>query len=165
MFSSHICEALHADHGATVELAERIGALIERHRRSVPDTASDSTARLLGDIPPAFDASLAHHFAFEEAELFSHLAAVGDSAIGAHLTDEHQAMLPLGRELAALARSASAAGFDATRWESFRKVGGELCQRLLEHVQKEEMVLLPLLEESLDPAADARLFNVFAGND
>jgi hemerythrin-like domain-containing protein len=165
MFSRRVCQALHEEHRATIGLAERIGALLDRHRRSRPDPADGPTQRLLNEIAAAMDADVARHFDFEEAELFAHLAAAGDVAIGAHLTDEHEIMRPLGQELAGLARTAAAGGFDEARWQDFRRVSEQLCNRMLEHVQKEEMVLLPLLEESLDSETDARLHASYAGND
>jgi hypothetical protein len=165
MFASRVCQALHDEHRATIGLAERIGALIDRHRRGRPPVAADAlTARLLGEIPAAMDANVARHFDFEEAQLFRHLAAAGDVAIGLHLTDEHAVMRPLGQELARLAREAVARDFDEERWQAFRLVGEELCGRMLEHVQKEEMVLLPLLEENLDAQADATLYDAYVGN-
>jgi hemerythrin-like domain-containing protein len=164
MFSKRVCRALHDEHRATIELSERLAGLLDRYRRGPPDVADALTARLLRDIPPAMDTEVSRHFAFEEAELFSHLAAVGDTAIGAHLTDEHETIRPLGSELSALARAAAVSGFDGPRWQAFRTVAGELCQRLLEHVQKEEMVLLPLLEEDLDDATDARLHDAYVAN-
>ena len=165
MFSKRVCQALHEEHRATIGLAERIGGLLERHRRNRPDAADGPTQRLLNEIPTAMGADVSRHFDFEEAELFAHLAAAGDVAIGAHLTDDHEIMRPLGQELAQLARTAAAGGFDETRWRDFRRVGEELCNRMLEHVQKEEMVLLPLLEESLDSEDDARLYASYVGND
>lgn len=165
MFSKRVCQALHEEHRATIGLTERIAALLDRHRRGRADAGDDATRLLLREIPAAMDADVARHFDFEEAQLFTHLAVAGDGAIGAHLTDEHDVMRPLGRELAGLARAATAGGFDETGWQAFRRVGEELCGRLLEHVQKEEMVLLPLLEESLDSETDTRLFDAYVGSD
>jgi hemerythrin-like domain-containing protein len=165
MTATRVCQALHEEHCATIALAERIAGLLERHRRDRPDAHDAATQRLLGEISGAMGEEIARHFDFEEAELFAHLAAAGDVAIGAHLTDEHEAMRPLGQELARLARIAAAGGFDEGGWQAFRRVGEELCNRMLEHVQKEEMVLLPLLEESLDAETDARLYEAYSGND
>jgi hypothetical protein len=61
-------------------------------------------------------------------------------------------MLPSGR-------------FDDRDFEEFRRVGQELCERTLTHVQKEEMVLLPLLEETMDADAEAALCAYYAGNE
>ena len=165
MYSSRVCQTLHDEHRATIDLAERLGGLLESHRRGLPDAADGRAARLLREIPPAMEAELGHHFEFEETQLFSHLAAIGDAAIGAHLSDEHDAIRSLGRELAGMARAAALNGFDEASWQAFRRVAQDVCQRLLSHVQKEEMVLLPLLEENLDPAMDARLYETYVGNE
>ena len=68
---------------------------------------------------------------------------MGDEAIGAHLKEEHDAILPLGKQLAAMARSALENGFDEVGWNAFRGATGELVERMLAHIQKEEMALLP----------------------
>jgi hemerythrin-like domain-containing protein len=165
MFSTRVCQSLHDEHRATIGLTERIGALLDRCRRSPPDASDPPTQRLLNEIPAAMDEGVARHFDFEEAQLFPHLAAAGDSAIGAHLTGEHGVLRPLGAELAGLARAAATNGFDEHRWQAFRRISVELCNGLVEHVQKEEMVLLPLLDETLDPDTDARLHAAYNGND
>jgi len=157
MSSSRICQALHDEHRATIEFTERLEKLLASSRRAPPDVNDDFTQRLLRDIPAAVGPTLLRHFDFEESRLFTILAETGDAAIGAHLTDEHDVMREQGRELAALAREAAAAGFDAARWQAFRRVAADLGARLLGHVQKEEMVLLPLLEETLAPESDAEL--------
>ncbi len=162
MFTNRVCQTLHDEHLATIRLVERLGALLDRCRRAPPERADGLATQLLRDIPPAMESEVTRHFDFEEAHLFGYLAGTGDAAIGAHLTAEHEAIRPLGRELGALARAAAADGFEARSWQAFQRVAGELCDRLLVHVQKEEMVLLPLLEESLDPAADAALHESYA---
>jgi hypothetical protein len=73
-------------------------------------------------------------------------------------------MRPLGLRLATLAREASAQGFDQAKWEEFRRVGLELCERMLAHVQKEEMALLPLLDEVMDADSEARLYENYVEN-
>ncbi len=157
MFTNRVSQTLHDEHRATVALMERLEGLIARHARGLPDTSDRTVAQLLAELATAVEADVAHHFDFEEQRLFTFLEEVGDAAIGAHLTDEHQAMRPLGARVAALAREASARGFEAGSWEEFRRVGQELCERMLMHVQKEEMALLPLLEESMDSETEARL--------
>lgn len=164
MFSSRVCQALHDEHRTTIELTERLEKLLASGRRAPPDVADDFTRRLLRDIPSAVETELARHFDFEESRLFSHLSEIGDAAIGAHLTDEHNVMREQGRELAELARAAAAQGFDGVRWQAFRRAAADLGERLLGHVQKEEMVLLPLLEETLDPEMDATLHDAYSGN-
>jgi hypothetical protein len=87
---------------------------------------------------------------------------MGDEAIGAHLTDEHTAMRPLGIRVAELARTARAEGFNENGWAEFRRLGEELCERMLAHVQKEEMALLPLIDESMDAETEQRLHDEYS---
>ncbi len=157
-FNNRISQALHEEHLATVALMQRLEQLIARHRRGAPPDASDgAVAKLLSDLAAALEAEVERHFAFEEERLFTYLAAIGEEAIGPHLTDDHTVMRPIGARLAALARAARTAGFDAATWEEFCRAGGELCDRLLAHVQKEEMALLPLIDDSMDAETEARL--------
>ena len=157
-FINRISQTLHEEHRATIALMERLEQFIARHRRGEPPTAGDAAvARLLSDLATGVESEVQRHFAFEEERLFTYLNAIGDEAIGAHLTDEHTAIRPVGARLALLAREVTATGFDATTWEEFRKTGRELCERMLAHVQKEEMALLPLIEERMDAETEANL--------
>jgi len=156
-FNNRISQTLHDEHRATIALIERLEQLIARYRRGPPAADDRTVAQLLSDLSTGVEAEVQRHFAFEEERLFTYLAAIGDDAIGAHLTDEHAAMRPLGVRIAALARDAAARGFDAASWDEFRRSGQELCERMLAHVQKEEMALLPLLEENMDAETEARL--------
>jgi len=161
-FSNRISRTLHDEHCATVALIERFEQLIARHRRgSPPDTADRGVVQLFSDLSVGVETEIERHFAFEEDHLFSYLRAIGDDAIGAHLTDEHLAIRPLGKRIAQLAREASANGFDEATWNEFRGLGEELCERMLAHVQKEEMALLPLLEENMDADTEARLYREY----
>jgi hemerythrin-like domain-containing protein len=162
-FNNRISQTLHDEHQATVALMERLEQLLARYRRSPPPN-DRGVAQFLDELARDLGADVERHFAFEESQLFTYLDAIGDAAIGAHLTDEHAAMRPLGIELAALARRARDKGFDAPGWDRFRLLGGELCERMLAHVQKEEMALLPLLEESMDAETEARLYDTYAAN-
>jgi hemerythrin-like domain-containing protein len=161
-FTNRVSRTLHDEHRATVALMERLEQLIARHKRgSPPDTADRGTIQLFSDLSVGLETEVERHFAFEEDHLFSYLRAIGDEAIGAHLTDEHLAIRPLGKRVATLAREASANGFDAAKWNEFRGLGEELCERMLAHVQKEEMALLPLLEENMDADTEARLYREY----
>jgi hemerythrin-like domain-containing protein len=165
-FANRICRTLHDEHSATVALMERIEHLLGRYRGgNRPDANDRAVAQLLTEVSAAVEADIERHFAFEESRLFPYLEAIGEGAIGAHLTEDHRAMRPIGQRLAALARGACAAGFDAASWDEFRKIGPELCERLLAHVQKEEMALLPLLEENMDAETEAKLYGEYVGNE
>jgi hemerythrin-like domain-containing protein len=157
-FLNRISQTLHEEHAATVALMERLENLLARHRGGEPPPAGDPAAsRLLSDLAAALTAEIARHFEFEEDHIFTLLDEMGDPAIGAHLTEEHVAIRPIGARVAELARQAGVAGFDQAGWDEFRRLGLQLCQRLFAHVQKEEMALLPLVEEHMDTATEARL--------
>ena len=164
-FSNRISQTLHDEHCATVALMERIEHLLTRHGRgNRPDANDRAVAQLLNEVAPAIEADIERHFTFEENRLFPYLDAAGASAIGAHLTEEHAAIRPLGLRLAALSRAAIA-GFDEASWDEFRKIGQEFCDRLTAHAHKEDMALLPLLEDTMDPETEAKLYDEYVGNE
>lgn len=163
-FTNRISQTLHEEHCATIALMERLEQLMVRHRRGPPDVKERSVTQLMCDLSTGVEAEVERHFTFEETKLFSYLVEIGDTEISAHLTDEHNAMRPLGRRVAALARDGVAQGFDQDRWTEFCRLGQELCERMLAHVQKEEMALLPLLDEMLDSETDTRLYQDHAEN-
>lgn len=164
-FTNRISQTLHDEHGATVALMERFEQLLARGRRGGPPNSADSgVARLLSDLSTGVEAEVERHFAFEESQLFPYLEAIGDADIGAHLTGEHEAMRPLGKRVAAIARAALANGFAPAEWEEFMRLGQELSERMLAHVQKEEMALLPVIEESMDSETEARLYEEYVEN-
>lgn len=164
-FTNRISQTLHDEHGATVALMERLEQLLARGRRGGPPVKSDSNvARLLSDLSAGIESEIERHFAFEEDHLFTYLKAMGDAGIGEHLTSEHEAMRPLGKRVAALARAALANGFTPAEWDEFTRLGQELGDLMLAHVQKEEMALLPIIEDNMDPETEARLYQEYVEN-
>src|SRR5262245_31784695 len=163
-FANRISRTLHEEHRASIALMERLEQLLARHRGSPPVSGEQGVAQLLSDLSTGVEAEVERHFAFEENSLFTYLNEIGDQAIGAHLTDEHNAMRPIGVAVARLAREAAARGFDEAQWKEFRRLGQELCERMLVHVQKEEMALLPLLEEYMDAETEARLYEEYVAS-
>ena len=163
-FTNRISQALHEEHRATVALMERLEQLMVRFRRNPPNSDDAAIAALLRDLTSGVESEVQRHFSFEEERLFPYLGAIGDEAIGAHLTDEHTIMRPIATHLAAMAREASAKGFDKRTWDEFQRVGQELCDRMLAHVQKEEMALLPLLEDNMDAETESQLVSEYLEN-
>jgi iron-sulfur cluster repair protein YtfE (RIC family) len=161
-FSNRVSQKLHDEHMATVALLERLERLAGS--RSPPPTGDLATSRLLGDLATAFEAEVWRHFDFEEEHLFTFLEAAGDAEIGAHLTEDHRVIRPIGSRIIAMARSARREGFDETAWAEFRRLSFELCERLNSHVQKEESALVPLLEEQMDAETEARLYEDYVLN-
>ncbi|HXZ22218.1 MAG TPA: hemerythrin domain-containing protein [Pseudolabrys sp.] len=164
-FTNRISQTLHDEHGATVALMERLEQLLARGRRGGPPIKSDSNvARLLSDLSSGIESEIERHFAFEEDHLFTYLEAMGDAGIGEHLTSEHEAMRPLGKRVAELARAAMANGFTSAEWDEFTRLGQELGGLMLAHVQKEEMALLPIIEDNMDSETEARLYQEYVEN-
>jgi hemerythrin-like domain-containing protein len=161
-FANRVCQTLHEEHRATVALMERLEQFLARHRRGgPPDIGDRMLAQLLSDLSTGVEAEVQRHFAFEEKHLFPYLTDIGDETIGAHLTDEHIVIRPIGAEIARLSRAAADRGFDDASWGEFRRLGQELSERMLAHVQKEEMALLPLLDEGMDTDTEIRLLQEY----
>ena len=162
-FSHQITRALHEEHEATINMIGKLEtALLNKHRKSPPDVSERSVSDVLDELTAAVEVEMDQHFAFEEQELFPRLAASGDGDIGELLAEEHAVILPVGARLVALARAARPGGFDEGSWAEFHRLGGELVERLVAHVQKEEMALLPMLDDILDGDEDLDLANRYA---
>jgi len=141
-----ITRRLHEEHEATLALWSRLEASL---------AANKMDGALLKRAAASLADELDRHFAFEEDELFPRLAAAGEADIGELLADEHAAIREAGREFMSLVKGRA----DEPR---LRPLGLELAERLIAHVQKEEMSLLPSLDDLLDEAADGELMQTYA---
>ena len=144
-------------------MIEELESLLARAKRLPPDINDPATRKTLEKAATAIEQEIRDHFAFEENELFTRLADMGDADIGEHLRDEHHAILPVGEQVSALARAALENGFSDKSWPQFKTLTGELIERMLAHIQKEEMALLPMLDELLDPETDLELSENYGG--
>ncbi len=157
---THVASLLHDDHMATLALIGRLEALLGRHGpASAPDASSVPVATLLRDVEQAVAREIRPHFAFEEAELFPRLAEAGLDELVELLVAEHAALLPLADravELAGRGRGRGA-GFTPVVWVEFHTVAATLAGQLAAHVEKEEMGLLPALDDLLDAETDTAL--------
>ena len=99
------------------------------------------------------------HFDFEEQELFTRLAQAGDGDIAELLTEEHATIRDAAKNLGALLALPRR---DAAAQQQLRALALELAERLTAHVQKEEMALLPALEDLLDEETDRELVLAYA---
>jgi hemerythrin-like domain-containing protein len=161
-FTNRVSQTLHDEHSATVALVGRAEQLLRCHRRDdPPDPGDPAVSRLLHDLSIWVDTEIKRHFNFEEDELFAYLDARGDKALSAHLSDEHRTIRSLGARIGALVREAADRPFDAASWDEFWRLGQELVERILAHVQKEEMALLPAIEDAMDPDTEARLYQEY----
>lgn len=163
-FSRRTAQLLHEDHRETLAMIEELEGLLARAKRTPPDITDPATRKILETAATAIEQEIRGHFAFEENELFTRLADMGDEDIGTHLRGEHHAILPVGEQVSALAKAALQDGFSDRSWPQFKSQTGELIERMLAHIQKEEMALLPMLEDLLDPETDLELSESYGGD-
>lgn len=150
-FSRHISRRLHEEHEATLALWGRLEqALAQRGLK--PPTEED--LRLLRDCAAQLADEVTRHFAFEEKDLFPLLASAGEGDIAELLAEEHATIRSAAQRFAELARPGGEA---LAPWPELRALALELAERLVSHVQKEEMSLLPSLEDLLDEETDQAL--------
>jgi len=146
---------LHEEHLATVQLWSRLEQTIVRR---APE--AELLEALRGGLA-ALEDEVTRHFHFEERELFPRLAEAGEGDIAELLREEHETIRSAARTLRELLGSAPP---DAATLQQMRTLGLELAERLVAHVQKEEMALLPALEDLLDEDTDRELLLAYTGS-
>jgi hemerythrin-like domain-containing protein len=161
MFHNRVCQKLYEEHAAVQALLQRVEQAIARYRADTPDAKDPLIAKLMTDLANELPGEVDRHFDFEEAELFSFLADEGNVGIGQHLTYEHDIIRPIGAALVKLIKEVRANGLDASRWEEFRKLGQQLSMSLGPHAHKEDMALLPMLQDAMDEAKETELYEKY----
>ena len=156
-FSSQIARMLHDEHITELARFERLQRELLRQGPSNPPSEPDGSLTALLINLAAEGAPSARHFDFEEVELFPRLAAQGETAIGSLLSDEHVTIREIGDTIATLAGTARRDGFTAESWREFHRLGVELTERTISHIHKEEMGLLPMVEDMLEEDEDSQL--------
>lgn len=144
---------LHEEHLATIQLWGRLEQSIATR---VPEAELEA---LLRNCSAALAEEVTRHFEFEEKELFTRLADSGDGDIAELLSEEHATIRDAARQLHELLARPQR---DAAAQQQLRALGLELAERLTAHVQKEEMALLPALEDLLDEETDRELALAYA---
>ena len=140
-----VSRRLHEEHLATLAVWSRVESALAagRHDAALMRSAAASLAE-----------EVERHFAFEENELFPRLADAGEADIAALLEEEHATIRQAATRFIALAKQ------DFSK--ELRVLGLELAERLVSHVQKEEMSMLPALEDLLDEGSDHELTLAYA---
>ncbi|WP_284619117.1 hemerythrin domain-containing protein [Aquabacterium humicola] len=148
-FSRQTARLLDDEHRANLQLLERV----ERALRG--DDAG--LAALAAPLVRQLDHEIGRHFNFEEEALFPLMADAGDGDLATLLAEEHATLREVAAELLPLARAAAAGPLGSEDAAALRRLAAELVERLVAHIQKETMGLLPLLDDLLDDEADRRL--------
>jgi len=155
-FSTQTSHALHEDHRAILDLLGRCEQALVRAPRG--DAARPpELVKLMAQLGQSLTQDIEHHFGFEERELFPRLIEAGDGGIAALLREEHEAIRAVAEELLPLSRQAEAGTLDAAGWEALKRSALEMTERQVSHIQKEEMALLPILDDLLDEETDRQL--------
>jgi hemerythrin-like domain-containing protein len=163
-FFFQITKTLHDEHMHATSVLERMELLFNQFNRDEkPDYTSPDVSKLLGDVSALIDVDLKIHFAFEEDRLFPLLADEGETSMGDLLIDDHKEITPIGLSLGEATKTARANGFTFESWDNYRKLGSEFVERLLSHIEKEEVGLGPMLEDLLDEEQDRELSMEYAG--
>ena len=141
-----VTRRLHEEHVATLALCSRLETTLAAGK-SDPVLMRAAAAALAGEIE--------RHFGFEETELFPRLAAGGQGDLAELLQEEHAAIrAAAARFITAVKENPLAA--------SLKPLGLEVAERLASHAQKEEMSMLPALDQLLDEGADHELACAYA---
>lgn len=146
MFTRQVSRRLHEEHEATLALCSRLEASLAAGK-SDPALMRAAAAALAGEVE--------RHFAFEDTELFPRLTAGGEGDLAELLQEEHVTIRAAAAQFIALVKENS---FN----NELRVVGLELAERLASHAQKEEMSMLPALDELLDEETDHELAGIYA---
>jgi hemerythrin-like domain-containing protein len=154
-FARQVSQALDDEHRASLELAGRL-------ERALARAADAELSTLAGALARQLEHEIGRHFGFEEDELFPRMAEAGDGDLAALLKDEHESLRAVAAELQPLARAAAAGGLGVGDRAAFQRLALEWVERLVAHIQKETMALLPLLEDLLDDEADRTLAFAYA---
>ena len=154
-FARQLAQTLDAEHRANLGLLDRL-------ERALAGGAQSELPALARALARQLEHELGHHFGFEEAELFPRLAAAGDEDLAALLSEEHASIRAVATELLPLARALSAGTLTLGERPAFKRLALELAERMVAHIQKETMALLPLLDDLLDDETDRLLSFAYA---
>ena len=146
---------LHDDHMATIALLTEVERVVLA-RQTAP-ARDDQIGRLIDRLCKAMEGEISGHFDYEEASVFPVLAEYGMADLGDLLVEEHHVLRNVMNDIVAGAGAASADGFSPEAWVAFRRLCGELVERLTSHIEKEERALIPELEDALTPEIDTEL--------
>lgn len=161
-FNLNITRRLHEEHAATLSLWSRLEQLLAARAAQWPPAAGDATSLALRECASALAHDVTQHFAFEETQLFPRLEEAGEGDIAQLLEEEHQVIREAGARFATLQADAARDALDEAGWRALRTLALELVERLVSHVQKEEMSLLPALEDLIDEDDDRALITEYS---
>lgn len=163
-FNLNITRRLHEEHTVTLTAWSRLEQLLTARGRQWPPAEGDEIASRLRECAAMLTQEVSLHFAFEEAQLFPRLEASGEGDIAQLLAEEHGVIREAAEQFGALQARGARGELDDAGWRTLKIVALELVERLVSHVQKEEMSLLPALEDLIDEETDRELITEYSMN-
>jgi len=152
--NSRIARQLHDEHVAVISLMDKLHSFTGGN---LPDMTDSQVTNFLGDLKITIEGEVTNHFKFEEEDLFPILTNEGDGDMSDLLIDDHEVILPLGNQLVEIIKEARIDGFTPESWQKFKQYGSEFADRLTDHASKEEIGLVPIIDELLVASVDADL--------
>lgn len=153
-FQFNASRILHEDHMASLALLGEIERKVLT-LKELPPRDDANVGRAIRTLRDALAGEVAAHFDFEEETLFPYLVEFGEGDLSELLSEEHRVLREVFAEVDLRIAAGFADGFDPAGWTTFRRLCGELIERLQSHIEKEERALLPALENTLTSEADA----------
>jgi len=159
--NAQIARLLHTEHMEQIASTEKMETLLRSLKPGTVPSKGDPVMKALPDIIGSLEAEINQHFVFEENVLFPRLAEMGEANIGNFLKSEHDVIREVGGQVIALGKTALAEGFNPSSWADFYQNASELSEWVFQHVQKEEMGLLPMVDMLLEGDEDATLTEAY----
>lgn len=149
---------LDEEHRASLDLMHRVEQACARPG----GVRAPEFAQIAAALARHIEWDIKRHFDFEERELFPRLEAAGEADIVALLIEEHVAIREVAGELLPRAQAAAAGTLDTAGGDALKRGALEMVERLVAHIQKETMALLPMLDDHLDDETDRALVLSYA---
>lgn len=158
-FARQITQMFHDEHLVSSAILRRFEAQLQTHRKGPPTDPAEEAEfnRTLRDIEVLISSELIAHFKFEEESLFPLLTDAGEGDMGLLLAEEHETILGTADFLVALSRSAQSGDLNEENWPDMRRQGITFVELMDGHIQKEDMGMLPTLDNVIDETRDAEL--------
>ena len=133
--------------------------MLQTHRKGQPvDLTGDAHVdRTLRDLESLIAVEMIAHFKFEEDRLFPLLTEAGEGDMGPLLAEEHVTILAAADVLVSLSRKARSEDRNEEDWQELCRKGMDFVETMLGHIQKEEMGMIPALDNAVDEGRDTEL--------
>ncbi|NJO67519.1 MAG: hypothetical protein HC826_00620 [Rhodospirillales bacterium] len=150
-------QILHEEHFrilvAICGLENRIG---EKYANLPLDPDQPEDKKQLKELIAALGDVIGHHD-FEETVIFPLIQSRDNGELARLLTQEHCAIEPMALRLQMIAEDILFLGTSPGRWVEFRQAASALIAEVMQHLQKEEHLIVQHLDDFLDAETDHEL--------